>query len=139
MPLVREIMEPNVVWLPVDMPVVRAAEELSHHGIGGAPVASRDGTIVGVVSKTDLLEVFGSADEPRIVRDVMMPEVLSVGPDDPVERAVQIMAFEGVHRLVVRDRDGKLAGIVTSMDVLRALAGFARRAARVEGVALPEY
>lgn len=133
---VRDIMEPNVFWLAEDAPLERAAETLTERQISGAPVCDASGRIVGIFSKTDLAEYYGSANEGRLVREVMTPEVVSVGPDDPIERAVQLMAFEGVHRLLVLDGD-RLAGILTSMDVLRELAGFPRRQHRVIAVAPP--
>jgi CBS domain-containing protein len=46
MRIVRDIMEPNIVWVPLDMPVARAADELSTRQIGGAPVCSADGGIL---------------------------------------------------------------------------------------------
>lgn len=135
---VREIMEPDVFWLPSDMPLRRAAEELASRQIGGAPACESDGAIVGMVSQTDLTEYYGGAHELRLVRDVMTPEIFSVEPDDPVERAIHAMAFEGVHRLLVLDTDERLMGIITTMDVLRELAGFRRRRPRVLAVAPPE-
>lgn len=134
---VSEIMEPRVFWVPVDMPLKRAAEELSARQISGAPACSSDGRIVGMISLTDLTEHYGGADEFRFVRDAMTPEVLSVGQAEPIDRAIQLMAFEGVHRLVVIDEDERLVGIVTSMDVLRELAGFPRQHHRVFAVAPP--
>jgi predicted transcriptional regulator len=133
---VREIMEPNVAWLPEDMPLKRAAEALAERQIGGAPACDRDGKVVGMFSKTELTEYYGAANDARLVRDVMTPEILAVSPEDPIERAIQLMAFEGVHRLLVFEGD-RLAGIVTTMDVLRELAGFPRRSQRVVAVAPP--
>ncbi len=136
MKTVREIMETSVLWLAEDTPLKKAADALAEWQIGGAPVCARDGKIVGMLSKTDLTEYYGFANESRLVRDVMTPEILAVSPDAPIERATQLMAFEGVHRVLVFDGD-RLVGIVTSMDVLRALAGFPRRGRRVIAVAPP--
>ncbi|HEX8794397.1 MAG TPA: CBS domain-containing protein [Polyangiaceae bacterium] len=133
---VRDIMEPNVFWLTGDAPLDRAAEMLAERQIGGAPVCDATGRIVGIFSKTDLAEHYGCANVGRVVRDVMTPEAICVKPDDPIERAVELMAFEGVHRLLVVEGD-RLAGILTSMDVLRELAGFPRREHRVIAVAPP--
>jgi predicted transcriptional regulator len=126
---VREIMEPNVFWLPADTPLKRAAQALAERQISGAPACTADGKIVGMFSKTDLTEYYGGVNELRLVRDVMTPEVFAVHPDEPIDRAIQLMAFEGVHRVLVFENDA-LAGIVTSMDVLRDLAGFPPRARR---------
>jgi predicted transcriptional regulator len=133
---VRDIMEHNVFWLAADAPLTRAAEALADKQISGAPVCDASGKIVGMFTKTELAEYYGAAHEARLVRDVMTPMVVSVHPDDPIERAVELMAFEGVHRLLVLDGE-RLEGIVTSMDVLRELAGFPRREHRVIAVAPP--
>jgi CBS domain-containing protein len=136
MTTVRDIMEPNVFWFADDTPLRRAAEALAERQISGAPVCAREGCVVGMLSKTDLTEFYGAANDARLVREVMTPEVVAVGPDDPIERVIELMAFEGVHRLLVLE-SGQLAGIVTSMDVLRTLAGFPRRSRRVVAVAPP--
>jgi predicted transcriptional regulator len=134
---VGDVMEPHVFWLPTDMPLLRAAEELAAQQISGAPACSPDGTIVGIISLTDLTANYGGANESRLVRDVMTPEVLAVAERAPLEHAVRRMAFEGVHRLVVVDDDERLVGIITSMDVLRELAGFSRQRHRSFAVAPP--
>lgn len=119
-------MEPDVFWLPVDMPLERAAEELTERRISGAAACTADGKVVGVLTKTDLTGSYGAEGSARVVKDVMTPEVLAVAPDDPVERAIHVMVFERVHRLLVVDGEGALAGVVTSMDILRELAGISR-------------
>lgn len=129
-------MASDVFWIAADTPLEQAADALAHRQISGAPACDADGKIVGMFTKTDLAEHFGPAHQARLVRDVMTPEIFAVGPDEPLERAVQLMAFEGVHRLLVLDGD-RLAGIVTSMDVLRELAGFPRPGRRVIAVAPP--
>lgn len=134
---VREVMEPNVFWLPTDMPLLRAAEELAAKQFSGAPACSPDGRIVGMISLTDLTDNYGGANESRLVRDVMSPAVLTVAQSAPLEDAIRRMAFEGVHRLVVLDGEERLVGIITSMDVLRDLAGFPRQPHRSFAVAPP--
>jgi predicted transcriptional regulator len=134
---VRDIMESDVFWIPSDMPLERAAKELASRQVSGAPVCAPDGRLIGMLSSTDLTEFYGGAHELRLARDVMTPEVLAVAPDDPIEQAIKLMAFEGVHRLVVVDLEHRLHGIVTSMDVLRELAGFPRQPPRVFAVAPP--
>lgn len=133
---VLDIMEANVFWLADDTPLKVAAEALAERQISGAPVCAPDGKIVGMFSQTDLTEYYGPANDTRLVRDAMSPAILAVRPDEPIQRAVELMAFEGVHRLLVLDGD-RLAGIVTSMDVLRELAGFPRRSHRVVAIAPP--
>ncbi len=138
MALVRDIMETNVLCLSPDMPLEEAARALAERQVGAAPVCTPEGRVIGVLSKTDITELFGPAGEARRVREAMTEEVLSVPPEAPIETAIRAMAFEGVHRLAVLDAGGRLAGIVSAMDVLRQLAGFPRRDERVVAVAPQE-
>ena len=132
-------MQPSVVWLTRDQSLQQAATVLAEHDIGGAPVCDREGNVLGVLSKTDLTEHAAHDDLDQSVERAMTTHVVYVGADEPLDRAVSLMAFEGVHRLVVLDGRAHLAGILTSMDVLRELAGYGRKASmRVIAVAPPD-
>jgi len=120
---VRDIMTSDVITLAASTTVDDAARSLTFHHVGGAPVLDR-GSIVGVVSKSDLVDPRHrvTPEERPTVRDAMTRIVRAVRPTDPAMLAVRLMANEGMHRAVVVDERGKLVGIVTPMDVLRALA-----------------
>lgn len=120
---VRDIMTTDVITLAASTTVDDAARSLTFHQVGGAPVLDH-GRIVGVVSKSDLVDprhrATGAA--KATVRDAMTKVVRAVRPGDPAMMAVRLMVNEGVHRAVVVDDRGKLVGIISPMDVLRALA-----------------
>ena len=56
------------------------------------------------------------------VGDLMTKEVLSVSPADSLQKAASLMVGRRVHRLLVMEGD-RLVGIVSSMDLLRGIAG----------------
>jgi predicted transcriptional regulator len=97
---------------------------LLDEGIGGAPVVDDVGRLVGMVSRTDVLRTVqdGRPLAAVAVGDVMTSWTFTVEVDAPVERAAALLAFEGVHRLAVLRDDGALVGLVTPMDITRALA-----------------
>jgi CBS domain-containing protein len=75
---------------------------------------------------TDENEVLGEGFQvervdPTRVRDVMTPAVFAVQPETPAARAVTEMLRLKVHRLFVVDADGVLIGVISALDVLRAL------------------
>jgi CBS-domain-containing membrane protein len=120
---VKEIMTTDVYSVEFEASAEEAAWGLTRRNIGGAPVRDRDGQLVGMLTKDDLVDP-----EPRqwikkesTVGDLMDPEVLAVYQDDPALVAVHEMATRKLHRIVVLDADNKLVGIVSSMDVLRAV------------------
>jgi CBS domain-containing protein len=145
---VSEIMTTNVLTLPADMSLREAVTALEAHGISGAPVADeRGGGCVGVFSLSNMARagnfftmemmvgpekpapakgerIVGSMDE-ETVADWMTTDVKSCSATTSVEAAAMTMARAGIHRLLVID-EGKLAGIVSSMDIVRLAAGLAR-------------
>ena len=122
---IRDIMTKRVYTVDADASAEEAAWGLTRRHIGGAPARDAQGNLVGVLSSSDLINpepaqwIRGEA----TVGDLMNPDVVSLYADDPALTAVIEMARRDIHRIVVLDDNSKLAGIVTPMDVVRALAG----------------
>jgi CBS domain-containing protein len=118
---VADVMSKDLFTIDADATLAEAAFELDTELASGAPVSERSGAIVGMISKTDLLE----SDKPlsmKRVRDSMTPFAYRVRPDDPLEFAAKVMAHRGVHRVLVEGPHGEAVGILTSMDIVRAFA-----------------
>jgi CBS domain-containing protein len=81
------------------------------------------------VSSLDLLrdssELDDRGDKELTALDAMTRELVSVTPDTPVAEIAQKMRLQHVHRVLVIDNE-ELVGVVTSFDLLRALAPGAR-------------
>jgi predicted transcriptional regulator len=118
---VREVMTVDVLSLRPEMPLLEAARALRHRQVGGAPVCSPDGHVVGVMSKSDLTDFFGLPCEALRVADAMNRTVVSVSVDDTVDDAHRALVRKGVHRLVVIDANGRLAGVLSALDLVRQL------------------
>jgi len=123
-----EVMTRGVFTLPGSLSIREAAWALMHRGIGAAPVHDDDDRLVGVFSNIDLLEaelVRGLDDaelEARPVTEVMTPAVVAVGSDEPVDQIIELMAEHGYRRVFVVDDDGRMLGVVATMDIMRLIA-----------------
>lgn len=88
------------------------------------PVLDAEGRVVGMLTPTDLLKV--AAQEPK-QRDLVVSEVMrpaeTIRDDDDTDRAVHLMREKGIHALPVVGAGGRLAGIVTDVDLLVGLTG----------------
>lgn len=120
---VKDIMTKKVYTVEFDASAGEAAWGLTLRQIGAAPVKNREGQLVGILTKGDLVDP-----EPKewikkeaTVGDLMDPEVIAVYEDDPALVAVHELASKNQHRLVVLNTDNKLVGIVSTMDIVRAL------------------
>lgn len=121
---IKDIMTENLYTVDVDASAGEAAWGLTRRHIGGAPARDASGALVGVLSQSDLVNPEPAQwikGEPT-VGDLMNPDVVSLYMDDPAMAAVEEMVKRDIHRIVVLDRESQPAGIVTSMDVVRALS-----------------
>ena len=121
---IKDIMTENLYTVDVDASAGEVAWGLTRRHIGGAPARDASGALVGVISRSDLVNpepaqwIKGEA----TVGDLMNPDVVSLYMDDPAMAAVQEMVKRDIHRIVVLDSESQPAGIVTPMDVVRALS-----------------
>lgn len=126
---VAQIMTHNVIVFETHTSIPQATATLLEHTITGAPVVDATGRPIGMVSQTDLLEAWQQAHQQKTtptqsetVGDIMLPYLLAVSHHAPISLAAALMAYEGVHRLIVLDEKNQMVGIVTSLDILRWLA-----------------
>jgi CBS domain-containing protein len=101
------------------------AQELAFYmtlaGFSGIPIASEDGTIVGIVSEQDVIRLLnrGITLESVTADEVMTREVITVDFNTSLEQILQI--FDEHHFLLLPVvHEGKISGIVSRADALRA-------------------
>jgi CBS domain-containing protein len=121
-------MRRNVKTISPDATVAELVVALADTHVSGFPVIDDRGRMIGVVSATDVIGAEAEAEdegpwslESMLVRDIMTPRPLTVGPDTEVEEAARQMMYADVHRLFVVV-DNELVGVVSTSDVARALA-----------------
>jgi CBS domain-containing protein len=133
----KDLMNPEILTVPEELPVSELARFLISNEITGAPVSGSDGQLVGVVSVVDIVrseteeddgppppgESNGEAEtgeEELCVADIMTPAIYAVDEDAPVSDIARKMLQGHFHRVLVT-RDGRPVGIVTTSDLLGLL------------------
>jgi CBS domain-containing protein len=98
------------------------AAQLVLNGISGMPVAERAGTVLGVITEADILESLmeGKKLEKLTAADIMSEEPITVDIETSVEEVIKILNEEGIVRVPVTEK-GKLVGIISRIDVIRAV------------------
>jgi CBS domain-containing protein len=112
----KDIMTRDIITVSPTLSVKSLAMTLIKNQISGAPVAGKDGKIVGVVSEADIV-----AKKGKDVKAIMSKKVISVSEDTTVEEIAQLMTAHAIKRLPVMN-GGKLMGIVSRADIVSAIA-----------------
>lgn len=116
--LIRELMTPDPVSCAPETPLRRIAQLMVENDCGVIPVCS-DGKVVGIVTDRDIVtRGFTKTLDPTTlpVSDVMTRDLIMVDVEDKVERAVQLMEGEQVHRLPVIEGE-RLVGMISVTDL----------------------
>jgi len=114
----RDIMTTTVVTVSPDTTVEDLARLLSDKGISGVPVVDHLGHVVGIVTEADLL---ASRPGRRVVESIMTREVVAVSVDETLQEIAFLLSMRRINRVPVLEQ-GKLVGIISRADVVRALA-----------------
>lgn len=140
----RDLMTAQVVTVPPATPVLSIARLLAERGISAVPVLDGTGKLLGIVTEADLIRrLAGEADQPsswfanlfasadrdaaRFARahgataaDLMTTDLASVTPETPAAEVAKLMEDRNIRRVLVV-QDGRLLGLVSRADLLRAL------------------
>ncbi len=151
-----EIMSRKVVTVHPDMPVREIAELMTNNRISGVPVVDADGKLVGILSESDLLHRTETgterhrkwwlrmfADSGSLAReyakshgftasDIMSTALVTVDANVELGRVAELLERRKLKRLPVVS-EGRLVGIITRSDLVRALVATVHRPAPVAG------
>jgi len=142
-----EIMSKTVVAVSPEASLAQAVRLMIDSRVSGVPVLDAQGHAVGMLTEGDLLRRAETGTEGpapswfarllmpghlagqyvqthgRQVRELMTPDVVTVEEDAPLEKVVLLLQRRRIKRIPV-ERDGKVVGIVSRADLVRALAKF---------------
>jgi len=139
-----DLMSRNVVMVPQEMSVEGAARMLSQAQISGAPVVDGEGRCIGVISATDFVHWAENGRRPKdgdpacvcqpwqiledhgfpdgVVRSLMTADPVTAAPVTPIATLARMMLDAHIHRVIVVDRNRRPVGVVSSTDILAAMA-----------------
>jgi CBS domain-containing protein len=144
---VKEVMNKDVVAVSPDDTLHEALDLIVENRVSALPVVNRHEQCVGMLSTSDLIELthdlddelqnLGRADpsqRPWLVEQLsralgaervseqMTPDVETISPEVSLPEAAAAMLRTRVHRLPVTAQNGRLLGIVSTVDIMRVVA-----------------
>jgi acetoin utilization protein AcuB len=134
--LVKNFMTREVVTVLPETGVEEAYRLMERHNIRRLPVVEEDGTLIGIVTETDVRQVlvpwrssikrrkekkFYYLARDEIVEDIMTSEVITIKPNNSITEVARLLHEHKFGGIPVVDDDGKVIGIVTSIDLIALL------------------
>lgn len=133
---VRMWMTTDVVTVAPETPILEAQDIMKKHNVRRLPVVTKRGKLIGIITKSDIQEA-GPSDATTLsiwelnyllarttVEQIMIKaeDLITVGPNDPIERAALLMRKHKVGGLPVVDGN-HLVGIITESNIFEVLLG----------------
>jgi CBS domain-containing protein len=118
---ISQIMTTRVVAAKPHATCTSLAQKMLAGFVSGLPVTDDEGHIIGVVTEFDILKVLRNGKEglSSVAEDIMTKEPICLEADQTVDEAIELMTRHHIIRIPVV-RNGKLVGIVSRTDILRA-------------------
>ena len=138
---VKDIMTKNVMSVTMNDDLDKVIRLLSENKISGIPVVDNENRPTGLISEADILSLAGmkkghtfrdimrhilgeplpERKEGNRVQDIMSSPAITTGPDASVREVAKLLDERKIKRLPVVDSEGKLIGIVSRGDIVRAI------------------
>jgi len=140
-------MTREVITVTATTSVKDLARILTDNTISGVPVVDDDGTLIGVVTESDLIDQNKKIHIPTVVSildsfiylespdrmekeilkiagstvaDIYTPDIITVTVTTPLDELATIMSEKSIHTLPVLD-GGKLVGVIGKKDIIRTI------------------
>ncbi len=127
---VQEYMTPNPVKIGEEENLLALIKKFDVERFRHLPVVDKEGRVIGMLSDRDLrsaqlaltlLKIDVAEEVKRVlVKDIMQTPVHSISPDASLKEAADLIIKHRIGALPVVDKEGKLIGILSYVDILRA-------------------
>ncbi|HNV85796.1 MAG TPA: CBS domain-containing protein [Candidatus Omnitrophota bacterium] len=130
----KDVMIANPVTLNIDEPFFKIAQIFQEKGIRHLPIVNSQNEIVGVMSQRDFNRITSPRKNEKgeyvydmdklakyILEQYIIQEVITLQPEDTVEKAVELMAEKKLGCVPIVDGKRRVVGIVTAIDMLKLL------------------
>ena len=118
---VRDLMTSQPIKLAGSSPISDAARLMRDKNVG-VVIVEDNGRICGIVTDRDVtVRAIAEGRDPRTTSlgDICSKQLVTVSPDDDIDRAIQVMRDKAIRRVLVMDSRSQAVGILSLGDLAR--------------------
>lgn len=115
---IGDLIKREPVTVPPSTSIREAVKLMNSENIGSVIITDPEGRVLGIFTERDLVRVIAEGVSlDSSIGGVMTKNPVVIHEDEPVSKAVNIMAEKRIRHLPIVDRRGVLKGIVTARDI----------------------
>ena len=115
---IRVVMTKNVASVRTSAKISEAMELMTEKNLGGLPVVDDENRVKAIITERDIANMFADRISGIKVANLMSEKVITALPKTTIFEAEKTMTTQGFRRLPIIS-DGKVIGIITTMDIIR--------------------
>jgi CBS domain-containing protein len=115
---IGNIMTKNVVSIGISARISEAIALMKEKNLGGLPVVDDENSVKAIITERDIANLFADRISGVRVAQIMSERVITALPKTTIFEVERTMATQGFRRLPIIS-DGKVIGIITTMDIIR--------------------
>jgi CBS domain-containing protein len=125
---ISNFMTKTVITANIDHTIQSVCRIMNENKIGGVVIVERGingNEPVGIITERDIIRKIGEVElftTQSPIRELISNNIISIKPDNTIRDAITLMHGNNIRRLPVIDNDGKMIGIITDKDILKAAA-----------------
>ena len=125
---VSNFMTKTVMTASIDQTILSVCKIMNENNLGGVVIVKRGvsgNEPVGIITERDIIRKIGEADlftTQTPIRELMSTNLISIKPYNTIRDATGLMHGNNIRRLPVINNDGKMVGIITDKDILKAVS-----------------
>jgi CBS domain-containing protein len=115
---IRIVMTKNVASVKTSAKISDAIELMKEKNLGGLPVVDDKNSVRAIITERDIANMFADRISGIKVANLMSEKLITALPKTTIFEAEKTMTTQGFRRLPIIS-DGKVVGIITTMDIIR--------------------
>lgn len=115
---IRLIMTKNVVSIKTSAKISEAIALMTEKNLGGLPVVDEENHVKAIITERDIANMFADRISGVKVSELMSEKVVTALPTTTIFEVEKTVTTQGFRRLPIIS-DGKVVGIITTMDIIR--------------------
>ena len=117
----KDVMNTKIFILNENDNILQASNFMGKERIRNLPVVDKHNKLIGLVTLREIVDALTRGEKNQSIGDIMITEVKAIEPETPLKGVIEVMIVNRFGSLPVVDKERKLLGMITELDLLKEL------------------